>query len=422
MTDEDAQGLDEDGDGNEASCQPATVPLTEPSEGVPAVVTDQRALVEAADSLAAGIGPVAIDTERASGYRYSPRAYLIQLRREGAGTILVDPVTLGGEVGPLASALAGTEWVLHAASQDLPCLGELGLRPERLFDTELAGRLAGYQRVALGTMTELLLGYTLEKGHSAADWSRRPLPHDWLVYAALDVELLVELRDALERTLTGSGKLDWARQEFEAVRTAPEPAPRAERWRRTSGIHRARSPRALAGVRALWQAREEVAARRDIAPGRILPDRAVVDAAVSAPTSEAELAKLPVFRGRAQRRMSGTWMAALRDAAGLAKADLPATSPQHDGPPPPARWADRDPAAAKRLATARASLATIAESHEIPVENLLTPDLVRRICWEPPEDRSSSDVAERLREGRARPWQIDLVTEALTAAVKEGEE
>ena len=75
--------------------------------------------------------------------------------------------------------VAGCEVVLHAASQDLPCLAELGYRPRHLFDTELAGRLLGFPRVGLGVLVETVLGWTLEKGHAAADWSTRPLPTEW---------------------------------------------------------------------------------------------------------------------------------------------------------------------------------------------------------------------------------------------------
>jgi ribonuclease D len=380
-------------------------------------VETAEALREASDALAAGHGPVAVDTERASGYRYSQRAYLVQVRRHGAGTFLIDPVALNDRIDPLIEALADTEWVLHAASQDLPCLAELNLRPARLFDTELAGRLAGYERVALGTLVELLLGYHLEKGHGAADWSRRPLPQDWLDYAALDVELLVPLRDELEEELAAQGKLEWALEEFEALRTAPPPPPRAEPWRRTSGIHRVRSPRGLAAVRALWETRDALARQRDIAPGRVLPDSSIVQAAVAAPTTEEELLQLPVFRGRAQRRIAAMWLRALRTAAQLPKSDLPDPSPSHDGPPPPNRWGDRDPAAAARLSAVRAALAEIAEANNLPVENLLQPDLVRRTCWRPPADLSEDAVAGALRDGGAREWQIGLTAAALSQAL-----
>ncbi|WP_459984624.1 ribonuclease D, partial [Mycobacterium avium] len=147
-----------------------------------------------------GRGPFAVDAERASGFRYSNRAYLIQIRRAGAGTALIDPVSHGADpvraLRPVAEVLGSDEWILHSADQDLPCLAEVGMRPPALYDTELAGRLAGFERVNLATMVERLLGFGLAKGHGAADWSKRPLPAEWLNYAALDVELLIELRAA----------------------------------------------------------------------------------------------------------------------------------------------------------------------------------------------------------------------------------
>ncbi len=377
-------------------------------------MADADALARTAAAFAAGTGPVAVDAERASGFTYSQRAYLVQLRRAGAGTALVDPIPLGSDLSALAPALDGPEWVLHAASQDLPCLTAVGLRPAALFDTELAGRLLGLPRVGLGPMVEQLLGLSLEKGHGAADWSRRPLPEDWLVYAALDVEVLVQLRDVLAAMLTAAGKQEWAHQEFEHVRTAAPPAPRVEPWRRTSGLHRLRKPRQLAAVRALWEARDTLAAQRDIAPGRVLPDAAIVDAATRAPASATELGDLPVFRGRAQRRLTAYWWAALDAAARLDPADLPRAAAPSDGPPAVSRWADRDPDAAARLTAARAAVAAVAAERTVPVENLLQPDLLRRLCWAPPVD---GDVAAFLRAGGARPWQVDLLAEALTRSL-----
>jgi len=388
--------------------------LLRPADGLPAVVADRAALVRAARDVATGIGPLAVDAERASGFRYSQRAYLVQLRREGAGTALVDPIPLGSDLSELAPALTGPEWVLHAANQDLPCLAEVGLAPSRLFDTELAGRLAGLPRVGLGPLVAQLLGLALEKGHSAADWSRRPLPEDWLVYAALDVEVLVELRDVLAGLLAEQGKLEWAEQEFEAIRTAGPSTPRAEPWRRTSGIHKIRKPGQLAAVRALWEARDRLAAERDIAPGRVLPDAAIIDAVVTAPTSASAMAAMPVFRGRSQRRLTTYWFAALQEAAGLTTAELPLVSPVNDGPPPVARWAERNPDAAARLTAARAAVAGVAEQWSVPVENLLQPDLLRRLCWDPPAD---GDVAAALPTGGARPWQTTLLTPHLEAAL-----
>ncbi|MFI9835751.1 HRDC domain-containing protein [Nonomuraea sp. NPDC051941] len=392
------------------------VPLLEPREGIPAVIADADALTEIVSRFAAGKGPVAVDAERASGYRYGNRAYLVQLRRAGAGTALIDPIACP-DLSALDTAVAEAEIVLHAASQDLPCLLEVGFRPREMFDTELAGRLLGYERVGLGTMVETVLGLRLEKGHSAADWSTRPLPEDWLRYAALDVEVLVELRDVLHQELADSGKLEWAREEFAAVLNTPPPVPRSDPWRRTSGIHKVRNVRALAIVRELWTMRDRIARESDLAPGRVLPDAAIVTAALEGPRTKKALTEISAFTGRSARRHMGDWLAAVTRARGLPDNQLPQPSTPGDGPPPPNRWADRDPAAAKRLAAARAVVAGLAEQHHMPTENLLQPDAVRRLTWEPPEEITEETVTERLRELGAREWQLSLTAHPITKAL-----
>jgi ribonuclease D len=366
--------------------------------------------------LSGGVGPVAVDTERASGYRYWQRAYLLQLRREGAGTVLIDPIGLD-DLSELAGVLNPLEWVLHAASQDLPCLAELGLRPAAVFDTELAARLAGLGRVGLAALVEELLGYQLLKGHGAADWSRRPLPAEWLTYAALDVELLLPLRAAIATELDIQGKLGWAAEEFEAVRTAGPPAPRADPWRRTSGMHRIQHPRELAALRELWQARDQLAQQRDIAPGRVLPDSAIIDAALADPPDEAALLARPVFSGRSQRRHARIWLHALETARSLPVSELPPLRVQGSSPPPVNRWSDRDPAAAIRLTAARVTLTEIAKEHRLPLQNLLAPDLVRRLCWEPPEPLDAVAVERHLVAGGARRWQCELTAHSLATAL-----
>ncbi|SCL31478.1 ribonuclease D [Micromonospora inyonensis] len=402
--------------GTEATAE-QPVPLTAPREGTPEPVATSAALAEVVARFAAGTGPVAIDAERASGYRYSQRAYLVQLRRHGAGTVLIDPLPLP-DLSTLDAVIGPAEWVLHAASQDLPCLAELGLRPRRLFDTELAARLAGFERVGLAALTEHLLGYTLEKHHSAADWSSRPLPESWLTYAALDVELLVDLRDALAAELERQGKQEWAAEEFAALVAAGARPPRvrAEPWRRTSGIHRLRGARAQARVRSLWYARDQIAARRDAAPGRVLPDSAIVAAAELDPKDERTLLTLPGFGGRSVRRLARTWLAALEEARHLPEDALP-VSPAVEGPPPPHRWAERDPVAAARLARCREVVVRIAGAHRLPPENLITPDSIRRLAWTPPEEITEETVAETLRGFGARTWQLGLLVPELTVVL-----
>ncbi|WP_079173042.1 ribonuclease D [Streptomyces monashensis] len=394
----------------------APTPLLEPREGIPPVIADAASLTEVISAFAAGSGPVAVDAERASGYRYGQRAYLVQLRREGAGTALIDPVACP-DLSGLGAALAGAEWDLHAATQDLPCLREIGMVPTRLFDTELAGRLAGFPRVGLGAMVEGVLGYVLEKGHSAVDWSTRPLPEPWLRYAALDVELLVDLRDALEKELERQGKLEWALQEFDAIATAPPAEPRKDPWRRTSGMHKVRRRRQLGVVRELWETRDRIAQRRDVSPGKVLSDAAIVEAALSLPANVHALAALNGFGHRMGRRQLEQWQAAVDRAKALPDTALPQPGQPVAGPPPPRAWADKDPAAAARLSSARAGVTALAEQLGLPQENLVAPDTVRRICWEPPQSADTDSMESALTGYGARPWQVALVTPVLVKAL-----
>ncbi|MET9599383.1 MULTISPECIES: HRDC domain-containing protein [unclassified Streptomyces] len=391
-------------------------PLLEPREGIPPVVADADALAEVVAAFAAGTGPVAVDAERASGYRYGQRAYLVQLRREGAGSALIDPVGCP-DLSALGEALSGTEWILHAATQDLPCLREIGMVPTSLFDTELAGRLAGFPRVGLGAMVESVLGFALEKGHSAVDWSTRPLPEPWLRYAALDVELLVDLRDALEKELDRQGKLEWAHQEFDAIASAPPAPPRKDPWRRTSGMHKVRRRRQMAVVRELWESRDRIAQRRDVSPGKVLGDAAIVEAALALPANVHTLSALPGYGQRMGRRQLDQWMAAVDRAKALPESELPQPGATPAGPPPPRSWVDKDPAAAARLAAARTAVSALAEELNLPQENLITPDTVRRVCWEPPQRLTPDAVSQALAGYGARPWQVELVTPALVTAL-----
>lgn len=393
----------------------------EPREGVPPVIDDVLSLRAYAQSVATGTGPMAVDAERASGYRYSQRAYLIQVRRAGAGTALIDPTTVP-DLQPLQEASWGVEWVLHAATQDLPCLAEVGLRPARLFDTELAGRLLGRERVSLAALVESELGYHLIKGHGAADWSARPLNQELLHYATLDVEWLIELRDALHGHLEEAGKLALAQEEFTALLAFTPRERREEPWRRTSGVHRIRKPRGLAVVRGLWHARDSLARRMDIAPGRILPDAAIVAAAEAMPDSSEGLGSLKEFAGRGQQRRLATWWSAIGKALALPDEDLPATASLATGPPPARAWADRDPRAWARLQIARDGLSRESERMNIPVENLISPEIVRQVCWDPPLDASAEHLGQALRSAGARPWQVVLAVPILAAAIREADQ
>jgi ribonuclease D len=394
-----------------APVPPEPAPLLELRDGLPPVVDTPEAYARVVEAFAAGTGPVAIDAERASGYRYSARAYLVQLRREGAGTALIDPIAFD-DLSALHDALGDAEWILHAATQDLPCLAEVGLRPRQLFDTELAGRLLGIPRVGLAAVVEHYLGLSLAKEHSAVDWSTRPLPEPWLRYAALDVEVLADLRNLMGVDLARQGKDGWAREEFEALLDFTGPAARVDPWRRTSGMHRVRHRRTAAIVRELWESRDALAQERDVSPGRVLPDAALVDLAMEAPTT---VAQLPAGH-RAIRRYQRQWLEAVQRANSLADGDLPPMTLRSDGPPPQRAWAERDPVAAARLTATREALTAFAAEHTIPVENVVSPEPLRRVIWSPPADRSVAGFADALVALGARRWQTGIVAPMVQAA------
>lgn len=371
------------------------------------VITTDAELHRFVDKLAGATGPLAIDAERASGFTYSQRAYLIQLRREHAGTALIDPLNIT-DFTPLAELARDAEWILHAATQDLECLREIGLEPTALFDTELAGRLLGRERVGLAGLVESELGEILTKGHGAANWSMRPLTPEMITYAALDVELLIELRNSLEESLRENDKWTIAQQEFAAlVKWQPKIA-NGEAWRRTSGLHLIRAPRSRAIVRELWISRDDLARRRDIAPGRLLPDRAIIAAAKANPVTIEQLFSIKEFNGRGAKRHERVWWDAIKRAQGLREEDLPGPAPRSDAPTPPKSWPDKNPEAFARLEFIRSGIAHISETLNIPIENIMLPDLVRRVAWDSPGS-IESDLRHRLELGGARPWQIDLM-------------
>ncbi|MCL2316431.1 MAG: HRDC domain-containing protein [Actinomycetia bacterium] len=400
--------------------------LDRPGGGLPVIVDTPEAFDRAVSTLAGGSGPLAVDTERAQSFRYSSRAYLIQLRRAGAGTLLIDPIAL--QTGPepadlseLVRALGDTEWIIHAATQDLPCLAEVGLVPGLLFDTELAGRLLGYPRVALAALVEQFFGLRLLKAFSAADWSMRPLPDDQIAYAALDVELLIELREALAAELKAAERDEWARQEFACLAAhalTPPPPPSSDRWRRTHGLHGVRTRRGLAVVRELWRTRDEIAAARDLAPGKVLPDAAIVQAGQAAenePARPVRLGAIEGFHRRHARTYKDQWQAAIAAAAASPPSSWPALRAPHDGTPPPRTWRTAHPRAWARWEQWRAVVRELAESLGVPAENLLSPQMLRDLAWAPPANPDG--VAAFLAAAGARPWQCDLVAPALTTAM-----
>jgi ribonuclease D len=401
--------------------------LTAPYKALPDLISTPEQFEAMLSELAAGSGPFAIDAERASGYRYSSRAYLIQIKRTDGGLHLIDPIPFG--IGSsyferLNQLLSGEEVILHASTQDLPCLREVGIYPTNLFDTELAGRLIGLPRVGLGALVESLLDIALAKEHSAQDWSIRPLPEDWLNYAALDVELLIELRNEIEKLLIEKKKLKWALQDFASILAAPPAPKRVDPWRRTSGVHKIKKRSQLAVVKSLWEARDDLAAHLDISPGRVLSDLAISTIALAAGTapltSKRELEKVLRPIGLRARWFENTprWLKAVEIALALSEDEMPPLKSKSDALPPIKIWRERFPEKYIPLSHARFNMGLKAEELELPVENLLTPELLRQVCWRLPDP---SEVEPLLHSLGARDWQVEIAAPILIAALAESE-
>jgi len=405
---------------------PTAVPLLVPANGVPPVIDNEPLFEKALAELAKGTGPFAVDAERASGFKFSARAYLIQIKRNGGGLHLIDPIPFGPGhhlFAQLNDLLCTDEVILHASTQDLPCLRELGINPVKLFDTELGGRLSGLPRVGLGPLLESLMEVSLAKEHSAADWSQRPLPKDWLNYAALDVELLIELRDKVHDLLASANKLKWAQEEFQSILDAPPPPPRIDPWRRTSGMHKVKKREQLAIVRALWTVRNEIAQEVDISQGRLLSDSAIVELAMVAHAKpiktkkDLERALRPLGLRARWLENTATWISAISEAITLPEDQWPKARSDSDSLPPIKIWRERFPEKFAPLTHARARLSEKASELAIPLENMITPEFVRRVCWIAPKGA----VAQALTTLGARSWQIEIAAPILESALLETE-
>ena len=421
--------------------------LAEPRGGVPDVTATPAAFREAERMLAAGTGPVAADAERASGFRYGHEDWLIQLKREGTGIVLLDPVALtraGVRLDGLNRLFAGEEWILHDAPMDLPGFADLGLRPDALFDTEMAARLLGARRFGLSAVTERYLGVTLAKEHSAADWSYRPLPRGWRNYAALDVELLVELRARLRAELRAAGKDGWAAEEFAhllAEGLAPREKP-AEPWRSTSRISMlSRDPQGLAVARALWCERDRLARGLDIAPSLLLSDRAIVEAGLRKPRNMRQFAQIRILNERVriftggeqdamyaryiplQRKVRpAVWRETIRRALALPReqwpsATPPAGEPHANSPRSMKYWQTHHPDRYERYERARRAVAQVAEDTGTPADVLLKPRYLRNLCWRD-DIRGADEVRVFLAGQGARAWQRGLLGASIARALE----
>ncbi|MDR6938835.1 HRDC domain-containing protein [Arcanobacterium hippocoleae] len=389
--------------------------LTVPEGGIPQVT--HHDLAKELAELAKSTGPFAVDTERASGIRYSDRAYLVQIKRFDSKIILLDPVGIEDQLFPLAK-LMDEEWILHDAAQDLPSLAELGLFPKRIFDTQMAALLLGFEKVSLKAVIAHLLGYELAKEHSNSDWSMRPIPAQMRAYAALDVALLHDLRNELSQMLHDAKRDTWFLQECEAIRTSKPPAPKQQPWRKIANRIEIKDRRALAMLKNLWQMRDELACARDIAPSKLIRSEILGEIARRKPRSLGEITHSTLLRRGSLREFAPNIWQAIAAAWKIKTEDLPERNyvSQHQPFPHLSTWATKNPPAAARYSALRTNIFQLAADLGIRQDILLKPKVQKSIAWS--GWASATDLSEKLSDLGARPWQIEQCAQAILAAAK----
>ncbi|WJY68198.1 HRDC domain-containing protein [Corynebacterium auris] len=384
------------------------------------LVAEPHAYRRAASALSRGRGPFALDTERASAYRYDDRAFLVQVHRRDAGTFLIAPEGHRDAVRDIfAPVISGGDWILHAAGEDLPSLAALGLTPGSLFDTELAARIGGFSHPNLAAMVERFVGVSLEKGHGREDWSTVPLPRAWQDYAALDVIYLNELAEAQAVYLDDRGLLGYAEEEFADIVARPAPGPKT--WRDAKGVSALRSRAELQVARALWQARDAHGRATDTAPGAVLPNRVLIELARTQPRSAAETARTRGFPRR-RRGAAEAWSRVIGSALDQDPHTWPERAATAPGKTPGKRsWRELHPESWAALDAARAAVGDVAAELGMAPETLLQPAIMREVVWAAthnPGGNGTHEIAGELRGRGARSWQAHYTAAPIAAALR----
>jgi len=237
-------------------------------------ITEQADLERLVDELCR-TDAYALDTEFHRERTYLPVLAVVQLAT-AERIALVDALVV--DVRALSRAFESKAvCVMHAGSQDLEILDlECGAAPDRMFDTQIAALFCGYRTSSLGKLVEGFLGIQLDKSAQLTDWTRRPLPPDDLRYAASDVAHLLELRDTLVSRLREQGRLAWAKEEIERLRSKDRSPPEPETlWWKLRGKTKLNGrARGVAQELAAW--RDRVAKKQNRPPRTVLSDMALL--------------------------------------------------------------------------------------------------------------------------------------------------
>ena len=348
---------------------------------------------------------LAVDTEAASFHRYRDMVYLLQVSSRRR-TAVVDPLAVT-DFSPFGRVLAdpAVEIVFHDADYDLRLLEQqYGFRASRLFDTRIAAQLLNEPAIGLAALLEKYFSVRLDKRFQRADWSARPLSPAMIAYAASDTRHLPALRDELRQQLERRGRLAWAEEEFALLaqvrwrEDASEPG-----YLRIKGAKALRG-RALAVLREVFQWREELAARSDRAPFRILNNEPMLEIARTQPR---DLTALRAIRGvgvdLAERR-GRDLLGAVQRGLDLPESELPRIARNQRRPPDPAYEARLE-----RLKTRRNELAL---RFDLAPGVLCPNGTLEAIARSEPRS-----VEELQGVAELRRWQVNEIGQQLVEAV-----
>ncbi|NDJ53284.1 MAG: ribonuclease D [Chloroflexi bacterium] len=282
----------------------------------PMIIDDDESLQRARAQLERA-ARLAIDTESNSMWAYQEQVCLIQLSTDDQDYIL-DPLAFKdrSQLDFLGNLCAdpSVEIVLHAAEYDIICLKrDFGFRFNHLFDTMVAARLLGIERVGLANLLEEHFGVTMDKRHQRADWGKRPLADELLAYAQMDTHYLLDLRDIINREMDQRVEPAEAAELFEEVTQVDPPDLSFDPdvyWR----IHGSRdaSRRTMTILRELYIYREKQAQKRNRPPHKVMSDQTLMALAEAAPEHMSDLPELPGMTAGQIRRYGRSILRAVK--------------------------------------------------------------------------------------------------------------
>jgi ribonuclease D len=369
------------------------------------LVTDPEVLAQMVAALAKE-SAVALDTEASSFHRYHERVCLLQLSSPSA-TWLVDPLAIEdlSSLGPMVCE-PHTEVVIHDADYDLRMLKKaFGWRAANVFDTLVAAELLNEPELGLAALLRKYERVEVDKRFQKADWSRRPLSAEMLVYAARDTQHLLSLRTKLQQKLMALGRWAWAQEEFRLLvdipfDTEPNDEPGFLRIKRAKTL----KPRQLAILSSLFHWREGVAQRLDRAPFMVLGNESLLDLATNPPTTLAELGERNGVGASVLARSGKAILAALEKGAAVPKEEWPRVE-RHKRHDRDAEYEDR----LKRLKNLRDRLA---KDRNLAPGVLCSNGLLAAIARERPRTEEELNSIIGLRR-----WQAQELGAELLAAI-----